>query len=114
MEKKDIFQVLAALREKYPEDVDRINLESDTLRELLMKQNYSEQEGSKRIVSMCREQMAMAQRKLATDKSLVGNEPAQRDLWLIIESRQWILQFMVTDYKGQIEDMRDELLKELE
>jgi hypothetical protein len=114
MEKKDVFETLAKVRSLYPDDIKRIDAESDALKELLAFQNYAEQEGSKKLLVLCRKQIIEARKKLATDKSLLGNEGAQRDLWLIIESRSWVLQFLAKDYQAEVDAIHDRLIQDLD
>lgn len=111
--KKDIFEIISEVKNKFPEDVERIDEEVKSLKDILVMQNYAEQEGSKLLAKMCREQIGIAQRRLATDKSLIGDEKSQRDLWLVIDSRMWILGFLSKDYKQEVENMRNQFLNDL-
>lgn len=110
----DIFEKLAALRAKYPEDTARIDRDQAALVALLQKQDFANLEATKQFVALCRREVVEARKKLATDRSLLGNEAAQRELWYIIDARLWGITTLVADYETELTQMETELDAELE
>lgn len=112
----DVFKKFAALREKYPEsdDVERLLKEEEQLSALLQEKEYFSLPTTQKFVSLCRSHIKDARKLLCSDKTLIGNEAAQRDLWSIIEAREWFLRMVVRDYDGEIANIEAELEHELE
>ena len=101
----------AKLRELYPEDVARIVEEEERLNTLLKDQEYYELPTTKRLIAMCRKDVATARLKLATNRTLTD---AQRsELWLLVDSREWFVRMVAKDYNAELELIDRELEAEL-
>ena len=98
----DILAKYAAAREKYPDDIDRIQAEEAEVKRLLEMQEYATLPMTKHLLETCRRVVVDCRRKLATDRSLLENPEAQRDLWLIIDARLWLIQMLGKDFKGEL------------
>jgi hypothetical protein len=109
----DIFEKIAALRAKYPEDTERIDKDQEALVALLQKKDFAELEATKQFVATCRKHVVAARMKLATDRSLLGNDEAQRELWYIIDARVWVIGMLAADYEMQLEQIESDLDAEL-
>lgn len=112
----EIYKTIAKLREKYPDadDIERIDRDSARVRKLLAKKEYFNQETTQEFIAVARQDILTAKKKLASDKSLVGDEKAQRELWFLIESREWFLNMVSEDYDGELNTLQTELEAELE
>lgn len=108
-----IFENFAALRAAYPDDLKDIEAEEKRVADLLKGQEYFLLETTQELVALCRRDIVNARRKLATDRGLVGNEPAQRDFWQIIDARTWFLQMVAKDYATELATIEQELEAEL-
>lgn len=111
---KDIFQVLAELKVKYPDDIKRIEEEGVAVKALLAGKRFYEDATTKRLISLCRKDILTAKKRLASDISLVGDEKAQRGLWFLIESRQWFLNMVVKNYDAEMASIQNGLENELD
>lgn len=114
--KNDIFQTLSRLREKYPDadDISRIDADGERVKALLTKKQYFTEKGTQELLALCRSQIKMARKKLATDKTLIGDEKAQRELWFIAESREWFVKMVSEDVDSELASIEQELEAELE
>lgn len=112
----EIYQTLSKLREKYPDsdDIERLDAESKRIGTLLKAKELAENEAVKEMIDMCRQDILMARTKLATDRRLVGDEKAQRELWFIVEAREWFLKMMTKDFDSELESIQTELQMELD
>lgn len=110
---ENIFQTLQKLKDIYPEDIERILEEENRIKTLLRKKEYAENDGTKALISMCRREIITAKKKLATDKSLLGKEAEQRELWFLIESRQWVIDTISRDYESELSAIETELSADL-
>ncbi len=109
--KNDIYQTLSRLREKYTDadDIARIDDEYRRIAKLLKAKGLAENESIKELVSLCREEVIYAKRKLATDKSLIGDAKAHAELWFILEAREWLLKIVSRDFDGELATIQSEL-----
>lgn len=114
-QKNDIFQTLAELRQKYPDpdDLSRIDADTERVKTLLAKKEYFSLSTTQELLAVCRKQIVLARKKLATDKSLIGNEKAQHELWFIIESRMWFVDMVSENVDAELESLEAELTAEL-
>src|SRR5690242_20126226 len=114
--KNDIFQTLAKLREKYTDQDDLVRIDSDyqRVRELLAQKGLAENEAMQQLLGLCRRDVINAKLKLATDKTLVDDPGAQRELWFIIEARSWLLGVLAKDFASELETLESEFEVELE
>ncbi len=110
----NILGVIAKLKEKYPEDIARISAEEDRVFELLKIAEFSKLPITRELVSMCKREVVMARKKLATDKSLLNDIEAQKTLWSIIDGRLWFIKFVSVDYETELQSMADQLEGDLE
>lgn len=112
----EIYQTLSRLREKYTDDddINRINDDYQSIRALLARQSFAESEQTQEIINLCRKDILTAKTKLATDRSLIGDEKAQRELWFVIESREWFLKLVVKDYESELQSLYTELQEQLQ
>lgn len=97
-----IFEKYAAARAKYPDDIRRIADEEDALKKLLQLKEYSQHEATKALLEQCRKDVIECRRKLATDRSLLGEPDVQADLWAIIDARLWFIGLVARDFDGEI------------
>lgn len=110
---KNIYQTLAEVKKLYPEDIEHIESESEEIRKIVMMKNLAENEGAKVLVDMCKAHIVTARLKLSTDKALIGNETAQRELWALIEARMWILSFLTKNYDQELDSIHEQLKADL-
>ena len=115
-QKNDIFQTLAKLREKYTDADDLIRIDADykRVRELLEQKGLAENPAMQQLISLCRRDVLNAKHKLATDKSLIDNPGAHRELWFVIEARGWLLSMLVKDFDSELNTLEGEFQVELE
>ena len=109
----DIFKTLAKLREKYPEDVERIDEDTKKIKDLMSKKEFSESPIIKEVVSICRKDILFAKKRLASDKTLIGDIERQRELWFLVESREWFLENVAKNYDNELASIESELENEL-
>lgn len=107
------YEKFAALRVLYPDDLKEIEAEEQRVTELLKRQEYSQLETTQELLALCRRDIVVARKKLATNRSLLGNEAAQRDLWQLIDARTWFLQMVAKDYGTELANIEQELEAEL-
>lgn len=103
----------SALREKYPEDIEKIEIIEAGVKELLQVKEYSLNPTTKAFINSCRETIKIARKRLAFDKTLIGCEKEQRELWAIIEGREWFLSMVARDYDSELKRIESELAQEL-
>ena len=106
-----IFEKLAALRERYPEDVARIEADSARIAALLKRQDYQQHEVTQAMVAMCRTDIVMARKKLGTERNLT--EAQRAELWAIVDARQWYLSIATRDVSEEMNNIEAELDVEL-
>lgn len=104
----------AKLRQLYPDDVEQIAVEEDRVHELLKLQEYAALDTTKELVRLCRADIIRARVRLATDRTLLGNEDIQRGLWEEIDARLWFLKMVVKDYAGELAQIEQQLEADLE
>jgi hypothetical protein len=111
----EIYKTLSKLREKYTDadDLSRIDSDYRRITSLFKTKGFAENESVQELISICRKDIIFAKRKLATDKTLVGNKDAQLELWFIIESREWFLNIVSQDFDSEIQTIHSELESEL-
>lgn len=105
------FSKFAALREKYPDDIKRIEEDEKRMETLLKRKEYYASEETQALLALCRKDILTARVKLAKDRSLT--EAQRADLWLIIDARLWFVQMVAKDYDAEIEQIDRELEAEL-
>lgn len=112
----EIYQTLSRLREKYPDadDIRSIDLSQDRVRKILKEKELSENEVIREFIEICRKEILSAKKKLASDRTLIGDEKAQRELWFIIECREWFLKLVSKDYDSELNTIEAELQFELD
>ena len=107
-----MFSAFGQLREKYPEDLARIEAEEEKVRELVALKEYSEHPTTKALVRMCKDHIITARGRLARDRTLT--EEQRRDLWSIIDAREWVVRMLARDVDSELAIIEQELLQELE
>lgn len=107
-----LFDKYAKLKELYPEDLARIEEEERSVSQLLEQQDYVSHPGTRRLIAMCRDEIKTARLKLASDRTLTPD--AHRELWLLIDAREWFLRLVSKDYAGELAQLEAELDTELE
>lgn len=112
MPESNIFEKFGELRKVYPEDIKRIEEDEKRVKELLLMREYSEQEATKELLRLCRLDVVMAKKRLATDRAL--EQDARRDLWLIIDSRMWFIHMVSKDFNSELAQIEADLDKELQ
>jgi hypothetical protein len=108
-----IFENLQKARELYPDDIAKIDAEEKRITTLLAQKEFYSLETTKALIILCRNDILMARKKLATDRSLIGDEEAQRDLWAIIDARQWFLERVVQNYDAELDAIDKQLQADL-
>jgi hypothetical protein len=112
-----VHERIAKLKEMYAHDeaaLAQLAQDEEHIRTLLQTQEFATLEVTKTLMALCRADILRARKRLATDKSLVGNESAQRALWAEIEGRQWFLSMVVKDYAGEIAAIEQQLEADLQ
>src|SRR2546422_11247688 len=96
----DIFAKYAALRGQYPSDIETIEAEEERVKSLLSFKAYSELPETQELMALCRKDIVFAQVRLATDRTLT--EEARRELWFIVEAREWFLKQVARDFDAEL------------
>jgi hypothetical protein len=102
-----------ALKEKYPEDIERIEADEKAVTEILQKAAFYDRPEAQALLAACRRDVTVARLKLATDRTLIDNPDAQRELWAIIDARQWFIERAAQNYKAELDAIDRELDAEL-
>src|SRR5262245_20764519 len=97
-----IFAKYAAARQKYPDDIKVIEAEEERVKDLLAIEDYAGLPTTKNFLEMCRTQVIDTRRRLSTDRSLIADPEAQRDLWAIIDDRMWFISLVARDIQGEL------------
>ncbi len=115
VKKENIFVTIEKLKEKYPdeESITKIEEQAEQIRQTLKKSGFSQLDTTQELIRMCKRDVNTARRKLATDKTLMGDEKAQRELWSLIDSRMWFLQLVSGDFEAELASMADALERDL-
>lgn len=106
-----IYEKMARLRALYPDDIEQIEAEEQRVSALLRRKEYALQPETQELLSLCRADILMARRKLATERSL--DEKARAELWAVIDAREWVLKMLAQDFDAQLEQIESELTAEL-
>jgi hypothetical protein len=107
----DIFEKLAKLREKYPDEISRIEDDEKRIGELLKSQEYAANPMTQELLALCRRDILTARTMLATNRALTDDQRA--DAWHIIDARLWFVRLVVRDFAGELAQMNAELETEL-
>src|SRR5690242_20728234 len=102
---------LARLRELYPDDIEQLQAEEKRITELLKDKEYYALDTTKQLNALCRKDVLMARVKLATDRDL--DEEERRELWSIIDARQWFIERVAQNYDADLDAIDQELEAEL-
>jgi hypothetical protein len=106
-----IHERFAKLRAAYPADIEKIEAEEKRVSELLKRQECSELETSQELLALCRRDIVKARIMLASDRQLTPEQ--QRELWQIVDAREWFVKMFAKDYAGELEQIDRELEAEL-
>lgn len=109
----DILQKYAAARTLFPNDIQRIEVEEEQVRRTLRLQAYADDPVTQELMALCRKQVVDLRRSLATDRALVDNPEAQRDIWTMIDARMWFIELVGKDFEGELSLIGDSLDAEL-
>lgn len=109
-----IFKNIQSLKELYPDDVNIIETNALAARELVEGANWAQNEVTVKLVEASRKEILNAKVRLATDRTLIDNPIAQKQLWFIIESREWFLKVATLDYAAAINNLNNDLERELQ
>lgn len=109
----DIFAKYAALRQKYPEDTKQIEVEEKRVTALLKQKEFYSLPTTTALLDLCRNDVLMARVKLATDRTLIANEAAQRELWALVDARLWFIERVAQNYDAELKAIDMELEAEL-
>jgi hypothetical protein len=107
----DPFEKLAKLKELYPEDVARIEVDEQRVSDLLRQQDYSAQPVTQELLVLCRKDILAARTMLATNRTL--SPEARAEAWHIIDARVWFVKMVAKDYAGELAQLDRELEAEL-
>lgn len=102
----------AALRDTYPDDIDKIQAEEERVSNLLKLKAYAELPETKMLMELCRKDILRARRELATNRAL--DEEQRQELWLLCDSRYWFLRMVVKDYAGEIAAIEAQITSDLQ
>lgn len=108
-----IFEKYARLKQLYPDDVEQIEMEQKRVSALLKQKEYSLNPNTQELISLCRGDILRARKHLATDRSLLSDQEAQRELWAIIDARKWVLEILARDFDAELVQIEKELEAEL-
>jgi len=106
-----IHATYSKLSELCPLDVVRILAEEKHVTELLNEQEYYELPTTKRLIAVCRKDIAAARLKLGTNRTL--SDAQRSELWLLVDSREWFIRMVAKDYTVELEQIDRELEAEL-
>lgn len=109
-----LFAKYAAAREKYPEDIERIEQEEKRVKALLKLQEYAAKETTQELLALCRKEILFARKRLATDRTLLADPQAMEDLWSIVDSRKWFIDMVARDVEAELAIIEMGLDQELE
>lgn len=106
-----IYDKFAKLRELYPDDIERIEVEEKRVSELLKGQEYAQLPETQALISLCRKDIIAARIKLASNRTLT--EEQRSELWQLVDGRDWFLKTVAKDYRSELEQIDRELEVEL-
>lgn len=109
-----IFEILTKLREKYPDDVDQIDKETERVKELVKRKEFQNNETTKELIALCKKEILQARKKIATSKEMIDKPDLLRKQWEIIDSRLWVIDFICGDYEEVLINIENELKVELD
>lgn len=109
----EIYDILNKLKEKYPEDVDILESETERVKNLLKRKDFQLNETTQELLKLCKKEILTARIKLASDKSLITDSKTTQDLWTLIESREWVIKFISVDCDDVLKSLENELMVEL-
>ena len=99
------------MREVGAEDVGPIIAEEMHVTELLKEQEYYELPTTKRLIAVCRKDIAAARLKLGTNRAL--SDAQRSELWHLVDSHEWFIRMVAKDYAAELEMIDRELEAEL-
>lgn len=108
---KDIFEKLAACKRAYPEDAKTIEAEELRIQNLLAMKGLAETPEVQQLIGMCRRQIVDAKLRLCSARNMDQN--TRDGIWVIIESRQWVIQMLAKDFEGELTQIERELEAEM-
>lgn len=109
----EIYDILNKLKEKYPEDVEILESESEKVKSILKRKDFQLNETTQQLIKLCKKEILTARIKLASDKTLITDSKTIQDLWTLIESREWVIKFIDVDCDEVLKSLENELLVEL-
>lgn len=107
----DVFEKLAACRAAFPEDIEKVEADEARVRDLLAMKAYATLPETRTLIGMCRSQIVVARKKLATVREMSGD--VRDGLWLIIEGREWVIRTLARDFDAELAQIERELEAEL-
>ncbi len=102
-----IEEKLAKVRELYPEDFEKIEAEQQRISALLRNKNYAMLPETQELVDLCRTDILVCRKKLATVRSL--SPEARDELWNVIEARSWFLRIVARDFDQELAAIESQL-----
>lgn len=111
---EDKFMNVRELYRDDPESIEQLEAEEERVHKLLKRKEYADNEETQVLLAMCRKEIVLARKRLATDRRLVIEEEAMRELWAIIDARLWFIKMVAIDYDGEIAKIEADLDKELQ
>jgi hypothetical protein len=93
---------ISALRQKYPNDVEHIEREEKRVKAFLNLKEFASLETTQELLTMCRDEIVRARKRLATDRSLLEDPFAQQELWTIVDSRKWFIDLVARDFESEL------------
>lgn len=79
--------------------------------ELLNEQEYYELPTTKRLIAVCRKDIAAARLKLGISRTL--SDAQRSELWNLVDSREWFIRMVAKDYIAELEQIDRDLEAEL-
>lgn len=114
MPEPDIFEKFGKLRGLYPDDISRIEADEKRVKKLLEMQEYSQLGTTKQLLDMARRDVVLFRRYLATDRRLLKDLEAARELWASIDARVWFIEMVSKDFKSELAQIEADLERELQ
>lgn len=107
VEQSQVYEKLAALRVKYPDEVAQIQQDEERLTKLLQTDEFYQHPVMQDLLSVCRRDIQRSRMLLATNRDLDDEE--RDDLWKVIDARLWFVERAAQNYQAELAAMDQEL-----
>lgn len=111
LEHDTVYQKLAAIRAKYPDELQRIEEDEHRITKLLQAEEFYAHPVMKDLLSVCRRDVLFSRKALATNRELDDDERVE--LWNVVDARLWFIERASQNFQSELAAMDQELETEL-